>query len=80
MYSCSYSWCPKKFPRKDSRNRHEKLVHEKPDSRLNRKLEKKRMEDEAKARRLAEVNPSAGVARFKSMLKKKKSISRLANR
>ncbi|KAK9496061.1 hypothetical protein V1508DRAFT_378648 [Lipomyces doorenjongii] len=80
MYSCSYSWCPKKFPRKDSRNRHEKLVHEKPDSRLNRKLEKKRMEDEAKARRLAEGNSPAGVARFKSMLKKKKSISRLANR
>ncbi|KAJ8099821.1 hypothetical protein POJ06DRAFT_238581 [Lipomyces tetrasporus] len=80
MYACSYSWCPKKFPRKDSRNRHEKLVHEKPDSRLNRKLEKKRMEEEAKTRRLAEANSSAGAGRFKNMLKKKKSMSRLATR
>ncbi|KAK9480535.1 hypothetical protein V1514DRAFT_271310, partial [Lipomyces japonicus] len=36
-FSCTYAFCNKTFPRNDSRNRHEKLVHEKPDSRLNKK-------------------------------------------
>ncbi|KAK9383767.1 uncharacterized protein V2V93DRAFT_362681 [Kockiozyma suomiensis] len=53
-FSCVYSWCLKKFHRKDSRNRHIKLVHQKPDSRLNRKLDKKRKEEEARERRRAE--------------------------
>ncbi|KAK9469555.1 hypothetical protein V1512DRAFT_256540 [Lipomyces arxii] len=76
MYPCPYELCTKKFPRKDSRNRHVKLVHEKPDSRLNMKLERKRIEAEARLRRTAESSRTGG-SRFKQTLKKKKSIARL---
>ncbi|KAK7205604.1 hypothetical protein BZA70DRAFT_295378 [Myxozyma melibiosi] len=53
-FSCSYAWCTKKFHRKDSQNRHIKLVHQKPDSRLNRKIDKKRREEEARERKRLE--------------------------
>ncbi|KAK9457869.1 hypothetical protein V1511DRAFT_491095 [Dipodascopsis uninucleata] len=63
-YACSYEWCTKKFPRKDSRNRHEKLVHEKPDSRLNRKLMRRRLEEEKKMAR--NIESVSGLRRLKS--------------
>ncbi|KAK9448583.1 uncharacterized protein V1518DRAFT_417628 [Limtongia smithiae] len=66
-YSCSYSWCCNKaFPRKDSRNRHEKLVHEKPGSRLNKKLEKQRIEQELRQRKREERRARAASKRGSS--------------
>ncbi|KAK9458987.1 uncharacterized protein V1516DRAFT_666640 [Lipomyces oligophaga] len=77
-YKCTYEWCTKTFPRKDSRNRHEKLVHERPTSRLNRKIAKARAQHEARERkRKATAAAAAALAASTTHLQNRRTNRRL---